>query len=179
MAGGKSSRMQQDKALLPFGKYNTLAEYQYRRLSSYFEDIFISAKNNKFDFDVKVIEDKYMESSPLIALVSIFETIEEDECFILSVDIPFISIQTIKKIYKEAKSENNVIIAESSNGLEPLCGIYRRSILNTAKKLLQEDRHRLQSLLKSLNTQKVKINADEFMNLNHPSDYEDAKRKLN
>jgi len=32
-AGGKSSRMGRDKALLPFGGYDTLTEYQYRRLS--------------------------------------------------------------------------------------------------------------------------------------------------
>jgi molybdopterin-guanine dinucleotide biosynthesis protein A len=179
MAGGKSSRMKQDKALLPFGRYNSLAEYQYRRLSSYFDTIYISAKSNKFDFDIPIIEDRYSDSSPLVALVSIFETIEDEECFILSVDAPFITQKSIEKLYKERKVDSSVIVAESTNGVEPLCGIYRRSILKQAKKFLNENNHRLQTLLNSIHTQKVTIETDEFMNLNHPYEYEHAKKKLN
>jgi molybdopterin-guanine dinucleotide biosynthesis protein A len=178
IAGGKSSRMKQDKALLPFGEFNSLAEYQYRRLSSYFDKIYISAKNNKFDFDVDIIEDKYNNSSPLVALVSIFETLQEEEVFILSVDAPFVTTQTIEKLYMEAEDESSAIVVESNNGLEPLCGIYRQSILNRAKEFLIEDNHRLQALLNSINTQKVKINHNEFMNLNHPFEYEKAKNQL-
>ena len=178
MAGGKSSRMKQDKALLPFGNYKSLAEYQYRRFSSYFDTVYISAKSNKFDFDVEIIEDRYDKSSPLVSLVSIFESIEEKEVFILSVDAPFVSTQTIEKLYTEAENESSVIIAESTNGVEPLCGIYRHSILDTAKKFLSEDNHRLQALLKSLHTQKIAINHNEFMNLNHPFEYEEAKSYL-
>ncbi len=178
MAGGKSSRMKQDKALLPFGKYNSLAQYQCERLSAYFDNIYISAKSNKFDFDIDVIEDKYNNSSPLIALISIFESLNIEEVFILSVDAPFISRQTIEKLYKEAEDKNSVIVAQSNNGVEPLCGIYRRSILDNAKKFLNEDNHRLQALLKSVDTQKVSINANEFMNLNHPFEYEEAKSQL-
>ena len=51
LAGGKSSRMQQDKALLPFGEVNSLAEFQYRRLSKIFSKVYISSKYNKFDFN--------------------------------------------------------------------------------------------------------------------------------
>ena len=179
MAGGKSSRMEQDKALLPFGNYNSLAQYQYERLSKYFDNIYISSKSNKFDFDIDIIEDKYNNSSPLVALISIFETLKIEEVFILSVDAPFISQQTIEKLYKEAEDKNSVIVAKSNNGIEPLCGIYRRSILDNAKKFLNEENHRLQALLKSVDTQEVSIDANEFMNLNYPFEYEEAKRRLN
>jgi len=178
MAGGKSSRMKRDKALLPFGAYNSLAEYQYRRLSLYFDKIYISAKSNKFDFSVNIIEDKYKESSPLVALVSIFETLKEKEVFILSVDAPFVSIETIDKLYKEADKEKDVIIVESENGEEPLCGIYRHNILKNAKVFLEKDQHRLKALLNDVNTQKVKISKREFLNLNHPFEYEEAKKRL-
>ena len=44
-AGGKSSRMGEDKALLPFGGYPTLTQFQYIKLRKNFQNIYISAKN--------------------------------------------------------------------------------------------------------------------------------------
>ena len=178
LAGGKSSRMQQDKALLPFGGANSLAEFQYRRLSKLFSKVYISSKNNKFDFEVEVIEDSYEGSSPLVALVSIFEALEElEEVFLLSVDAPFVSGAIIDDLYKNNASVD-VIVAESNKGLEPLCAIYRRSCLVEAKKALEANRHRLQSLFEKLKVKSVKIeNEAEFMNLNYPSEYEMAQKK--
>jgi molybdopterin-guanine dinucleotide biosynthesis protein A len=40
-AGGKSSRMGEDKSLLPFGTFSSLAEYQYNRLSNIFDIVYI------------------------------------------------------------------------------------------------------------------------------------------
>jgi len=179
LAGGKSSRMKQDKALLPFGDANSLAEFQYRRLSKIFSKVYISSKNNKFDFDVNIIEDRYKDSSPLVALVSIFEFLEElEEVFLLSVDAPFVSKTLIDTLYKNNYSVD-VVVAESNNGLEPLCAIYHRSCLVEAKKALKAKRHKLSSLFENLNIKRVKIeNENELMNLNYPSEYKIAQEKL-
>ncbi len=181
LSGGRSSRMQQDKALLPFGGYDSLAEFQYRRLSQLFSKVYISSKNNKFDFNVEIIEDIYKSSSPLVALVSIFELLEEiEEIFLLSVDAPFVDKSVIDILYKNNSSVYDVVVAQSSNGLEPLCAIYHRSCLVEAKKALDANRHKLHSLFKNLNIKIVKIeNASVFMNLNYPSEYEQAKKSLN
>jgi len=64
-AGGKSSRMGKDKASLPFGSYDTLAEYQYQRLKKIFSDIYIGSKTDKFDFNAPLILDRYSVSSPM------------------------------------------------------------------------------------------------------------------
>lgn len=175
MAGGKSSRMKRDKALLPFAGYSTLAEYQYQRWASFFSQVYLSTKEDKFDFSANIIEDCYSDSSPLVALVSIFETLKVDEIFVLSVDAPFVNKEIIEILYAKAKPESSVIIAQSVNGLEPLCGIYRRSILKEAKVFLTQGNHRLQSLLNHVKMQKVWIeDRKAFMNLNHPLEYEEA-----
>jgi molybdopterin-guanine dinucleotide biosynthesis protein A len=156
-----------------------LAEYQYHRLSKSFSKVYISAKNNKFNFDVNIIEDCFEEASPLVGLISIFETLNVDEVFILSVDAPFVSQDIIDKLYREAKKESPIIVAESSSGIEPLCGIYRRSILKRAKEALALNHHRLLSLFDDVGGQKVKIkDSDVFMNLNHPEDYEEALKRV-
>ena len=179
LAGGKSSRMQRDKALLPFGEANSLAEFQYRRLSKIFSKVYISSKTNKFDFDVNVVEDRYESSSPLVALVTIFEELEEvEEVFLLSVDTPFVDESVIAKLYKNRCSVD-VVVAESNNGLEPLCAIYHKSCLLEAKRALDEDRHKLHALFKKLVIKSVKIEDKlAFMNLNYPSEYEMAQKRL-
>jgi molybdopterin-guanine dinucleotide biosynthesis protein A len=172
-AGGKSSRMKQDKALLPFGGYNTLTEYQYQRLSKIFNRVYISAKSNKFDFNADMIFDKNTQIfSPLIGIISIFETLDLDEVFIISVDIPFISEEIIQKLYKNSSIEHDIVVAKSKNGIEPLCGIYRRDVLEVAKANLENNIHKLKALLNSLNTKVVDFNLkDEFLNLNTPQIY--------
>ena len=176
LAGGKSSRMQTDKALLPFGAYNSLAEYQYRRLSSLFEKVYLSSKENKFDFEVEIISDVHNDASPLVALVSIFETLDIDEVFVLSVDAPFVNKEVIKRLYEAKALDVDVVIAKSLKGVEPLCAIYHRSFLAKAKQALEANRHRLQSLLDSLKVKQVMIEEERFfMNLNYPQEYEEAQ----
>ena len=175
-AGGKSSRMGRDKALLPFGEYSTLCEYQYQRLAKIFETVHISTKEAKFDFDAPLIYDCYPQSSPLVGLISIFETIESDECFILSVDAPFVDEQVIKRLYKQSEeSLADAIIAQSPGGNQPLCGIYRRSILPYAKEFIAQENHKLNALLRRADTTFVLFEDEApFDNLNHPHEYEKA-----
>jgi len=175
-AGGKSSRMGEDKSLMPFGEYNSIAEYQYNKLSKIFDKVYISTKEDKFNFQANLIYDKYSESSPLVGLVSIFETIKEDKCFVLSVDAPFIDEVIINILMKESK--NITTIAESPNGIEPLCGVYYRSILPLAKILLKDNNHRLTYILREANARKIYFNnKNAFKNLNFIEDYKEALSK--
>jgi len=171
-AGGRSSRMGTDKSLLPFGDKSSMAQFQYDRLNSIFSKVYISAKNNKFDFNPLLIKDIYPQSSPLVALISIFETLEIDETFILSVDTPFIDRDIIEKLYSYNDNSKDIIVAKTSNGIQPLCGIYKKSILPKAKEYLNKDIHKLTYLLKNSNTTFVEFEDDsKFANLNYKEDY--------
>ena len=177
-AGGKSSRMGRDKALLTFGNYNTLSQYQHVRLSKLFNNIYISSKEHKFDFNINVILDKYSDASPLIGIISILETLDTDKVFILSVDAPFVAQDVIEKLMHYPKNFD-VLIAKSPSGIQPLCGIYHRSILKVAKENLKENNHKLKYLLSKVDTHSILFEDDTlFMNLNHPHEYEEAVEKL-
>ncbi|MBN2825612.1 MAG: molybdenum cofactor guanylyltransferase MobA [Campylobacterales bacterium] len=176
-AGGKSSRMGEDKSLLPFGGFETMSAFQYNKLSKIFPKVYISAKVDKFDFDAPLLLDNYPQSSPLVGIVSIFEQIEANEVFILSVDAPFVDEGVISKLF-EQKGNYDALIAQSPSGTQPLCGIYRRSILPKAKEFLANDNHKLNFLLQGVKTLFVAFNEDEkFMNLNHPHEYQQATLK--
>jgi molybdopterin-guanine dinucleotide biosynthesis protein A len=168
--------MGEDKSLLPFGGYSTLGEYQYQRLKELFDKVYISTKSQKFDFEASLILDRYPQSSPLVALISIFESIPDEACFILSVDAPFVGKTVIEKLYeKNGNGDWDAVIAQSPKGTQPLCGIYRRSILPYAKRFLAADNHKLGTLLKTANTLFVPFRQEApFANLNHPHEYEAA-----
>ncbi|NPA51084.1 MAG: NTP transferase domain-containing protein, partial [Epsilonproteobacteria bacterium] len=89
--------MKRDKALLPFRGYKSLASYQYKRLKPLFNNLYISAKDNKFDFNAPILYDKTNIYSPLAAIYSILTQLKED-IFIIAVDMPLISIASIKEL---------------------------------------------------------------------------------
>ena len=134
LSGGKSQRMGEDKSLLPFSTYTSLIEFQYRRLKPYFSDIFISSKVDKFPFlddKSKIVFDENKEVfSPILALYTILQKF--DEVFIITVDTPFVSIETIEKLVKSSNSYD-ITIAQTSNRTHNLCGVFKNSCLEMNK----------------------------------------------
>lgn len=177
-AGGKSSRMGQDKALMPFGGFETLAEYQYRRLLRWYEHVYISAKEDKFPFQANLILDRYSADSPMVALASSLESVKSDEIFIISVDMPFAGKAIMEKLWETYRSNNaEIVIAASPNGNEPLCGIYATSVSDRAQRLIEKNEHRIKSLLDICSTSIVEYHDKKaFVNLNTPDEYDRYRR---
>jgi len=184
-SGGKSSRMGKDKSLLPFAGFNTLTEFQLSRLSKIFSTIYISCKDkSKFDFQANFIEDSEKKSlnlsgeiiyAPTTGFVAIYQKLQEDRFFVLSVDAPFVSIEEIKKIVEQDKNDIDATIAKTAFGMQPMCGIYHRSLENKFIEMLENDNHKLGYLLKSSKTIYVNFDDDKkFLNINHPHEYEEA-----
>lgn len=181
-AGGKSSRMGEDKTLLPFAGFTTLTEFQYSKLSKIFKNVYISCKDSsKFSFDANYILDKKNNEcfAPTLAFISIFEHLKSDSFFALSVDSPFIDEETILKILSCDSEMIDAVVAETEVGIQPLCGVYHRSLLPAFNTMLQEKRHKLTFLLKNSNTNYVSFKDDNiFLNLNHKREYQKALQLL-
>jgi len=175
-AGGKSSRMGEDKALLPFGGFSTLTEYQYRRLLPLFEKIYISAKRDKFPFTAPTIfdDETFEVYAPTVGLLTVLNKIDNDALFAISVDTPFVNKEVIKRLVEVFKKDNSVdaVIAKSPNSTHPMCGIYTKNLLPKLKEMIKNNQHKLGYLLKESNTQFVDFESDDpFFNLNHPEEY--------
>jgi len=172
-AGGKSSRMGEDKALLPFHTYTTLSEFQYAKLQKYFKTVYLSSKQKKFNFDCNIILDTHTTSSPLVALISIFEVLDVESIFVLSVDAPLVDETVINTLFHAYDKKYDAIIAQSPKGLQPLCGIYNRSILSLANEALSKENHKMTRLLTLANTYAVSFEEEGiFTNLNYKYEYE-------
>ncbi|MBL3521036.1 molybdenum cofactor guanylyltransferase MobA [Aliarcobacter lanthieri] len=173
LSGGKSSRMKEDKSLLPFGFENSLIEYQYKRLKPYFKNIYISSKTDKFNFlntNNLILDNNQEIYSPILALQTILETLENEKVFIITVDTPFIKIETISELINESQ-EFDITIAQTSR-IHNLCGVFSKDILNVIKAMIKDDIHKINHLIKSTNYKILEFkNEDEFLNLNSKDDY--------
>ncbi|WP_353661644.1 molybdenum cofactor guanylyltransferase MobA [Hydrogenimonas sp. SS33] len=178
-AGGRSSRMGRDKALLPFGGCATLAEYQFRRLSPLFPSLYISAKADKFPFKAPLIEDIPSEGghAPTLGLLAAFGKLEND-FFALSVDAPFVDagvLETLFEVYGKEKAD--AYIARTPSGSHPMCGIYTRRMEPILSKAVAAGEHKLHRLLEQVNTRYVDFDDERlFYNMNRPGEYEEAMR---
>ena len=175
LSGGKSSRMGEDKSLLPFKDSSTLIEYQYKKLSKIFKDTYISSKMDKFNFDANIIYDNDKNvSSPMIALYSILEHLNFEKVFIITVDTPFVKKDTIFELIDNS-SIHDIVIAKDTNKTHNLCGVFSKSINSTIKNMLSDDNHKINTLIKKSNHKIILFeNSKQFLNINTQDDYKYA-----
>lgn len=176
IAGGKSSRMDQDKALMRFRNYDSMAKYQYKKFQKIFKKVYISSKTNKFDFldSNNLILDQNSIFSPMVALASILKNINTPNVFIVSVDMPLISNDTIYSLINSSKILNSEITVakEKNHKRHNLCGVFNRSIYPKVHKLINKDIHKIDILINSCDYKEVLCEeSSEFVNINTKKDY--------
>lgn len=177
-AGGKSSRMGEDKSLLPFGGFESLTHYQYDKLKTIFERVYVSTKNSdKFNFDADFIIDQCDNDlyAPTAGFVAMFNQLQDEKIFVISVDTPFVGKSVIDALLRCDTDKYEAIIAKSESGIHPMCGIYHRSLKERFEEMLHNHDHKLGQLLKNSHTKYLLFESEEpFTNINHPHEYHEA-----
>lgn len=177
-AGGKSSRMGEDKALLPFGDAPSLAQFQYTRLKKLFSEVYISTKTDKFDFEAPLLLDTSDTTlyAPTAGFNTLFSKLAHERFFVISVDAPFVNEAEITRLLEEDRSTYDATIAQTATGIHPMCGIYHRTLYPKFQTMLEENNHKLGQLLKQVKTHFVPFKDEHpFTNINHPQEYKVAK----
>ena len=178
-AGGKSSRMGEDKSLLPFDNADTLVQYQHDRMETFFDRVYISAKaGTQYDFDPMVIEDapEFHELAPTSGLLSMFKRLKaENSFFILSVDAPFVALEVLEKFAKASATNFDATIVRTPSGIHPLCGVYNRGLEAPLFEMYLKGEHKLGKLLQNAKVQYIDIDDENLlMNVNTPDEYQRA-----
>lgn len=180
LCGGKSSRMGEDKSLLPFGTYDTLAEYQYTRLKPFFQETYLSCKNpEKYSFEAELIKDEDKNFHPFNGILSAFNWTGLPYLFFIPVDMPFLSIASIQKIFAKLDCSVDGAVAVEKGIVHGLTGIYSSSVVSKIEKLMHEGSHKIEDLLEASNFNYAEFEAsEEFMNLNNQKEYQRALATL-
>jgi molybdopterin-guanine dinucleotide biosynthesis protein A len=138
LAGGASRRMGRNKALLPF-RGKPLLRHQLDVLSPLFSEILISANDPDLyaPFKVRVVPDVFAEPCSLSGIHALLTAATAPRVFVVACDLPFLHAGLVRRML-DVPADFDIIVPETSAGIEPLHAIYARTCLpaiETAAKL--------------------------------------------
>ena len=178
LAGGRSRRMGRDKASLIING-RSLLEMQLDKLKAAgIQDLMVSdapGSTRNIPADARIVEDMQPDRGPLCAIASALNASSAGYCVILSVDAVGVTPETIVKLMHAAEeSSAEIVLLASSSGLQPLIGIYKKSLAEDALLLVNNGRLAVKELFRSHPPVLLKLPEDspELLNCNAPEDLE-------
>ena len=184
LAGGQSSRMRTDKALIALNG-RTLLEQALENLSKIASEVWILGSREKFGQFGTVIEDEFPGHGPLGGIHAALRTSRQDLNLILAVDMPFVEVRFFEYIAKEAQRSAAVVtVPRAGGGWQPLCAVYRRKFAEIAEPALRAGKNKIDPLFGQVPVRVVEepeLNEHDFAiemfrNLNTPEDLSAARR---
>jgi molybdenum cofactor guanylyltransferase len=187
VAGGKSSRMGTEKALLTVhGK--TLIDHAIAEARSICEDVLIVGPKETFFAYGRIVKDIFQDCGPLGGIHAALGRTQTDLNLVLGVDTPFIRGEFLALLADQARASRMLVtLPRTKDGLQPLCAIYRTDFLAVAEKALKEGRFKLDALFHPATTKVIDLESEEFKkngfdpamfdNLNTREDYERVNRE--
>lgn len=179
LAGGRSSRMGTDKAMLPVhGK--PLLRHIADTLTPFCSGVTVVAPYGEPDRyrellppDIRITTDGVPDQGPLAGILAGLLALPES-CtygFFMACDMPAFSADLFERMTLALCSASSGPEAVLCPG-QPFHALYRRSVAEVAKKLLAEQRRKLSAFTDALQAVYIDPPRDDcFLNLNTPEDY--------
>ena len=186
LAGGKSSRMGTNKALLKLAGL-TLVERTRNLLAGICERVAILGPPDIFGHLGDCYADVYADCGPLAGIHVALMNSQTDLNLITAVDTPFLAEEFLRYLLETAASSTALVTAPVLDDfVQPLCAVYKRGFLPVAEKALKEGRYKIVPLFSEVESLvlageqlgRFALNSGMFDNLNTPEDYENARRRF-
>lgn len=179
LAGGKSSRMGRNKALLPYNG-TPLIESVYRVMAELFEKVAIVTNSpDEYAFlPCPKIPDIHVGKGSIAGIHAGLAWSPEERLFVVGCDMPFLEKELIRHLAALSAGESGVVPC-TPGGLEPLHAIYAKRLLPLLDEALTSDRKRIIDLVDLMGARVVPAGEiaavsplfRSFINLNTPEDF--------
>ena len=138
LAGGASSRMGVDKAILPLGGAPIIT-YAARALSDVFADVIVSSGGEKrYSFlGLKEITDVFKNSGPLGGIHAALLHARDRSVFVIACDLPSVNRGLIEYVLGSGEATRTKV-ASAEGRVQPLFGLYDAKILPHVEHCLLE-----------------------------------------
>ncbi len=180
LAGGKSRRMGFNKAFLQYGD-KTFIEHQIDRLKKIFDEIIISANDADIyaRLNLPVVPDIMPGKGPLGGICAGLIRSTSSHAFVIACDMPFIHERIILHL-KDQIDDYDVVVPQTSRGLEPLHAFYSKNCIQPIYRCLNEGRLRIIDFFREVKVrivdeQELKgldVSTQSLTNLNTPEEYQ-------
>src|SRR5687768_3993149 len=185
LAGGKSSRMGQPKALLPFDGEPLIAHIVGRLGHVFAETIVVAAPDQELPpLPVALVRDQVAYQGPVSGIYHGLTAATKEVCFVTSCDAPFLNLALISHLVSQI-ADSDVVVPFWQERFQPLHAVYRRSVAPLLHDQLERADLRPISLYPKVRTREIyedKVRRFDpeglsFLNINTPEDYQDAVRR--
>ena len=186
LAGGKSSRMGANKALLRIGA-KTMLEHAAFLAGGLFEETLVIVRPGfklpPLDLAGAVIREDFVGArGPLAGLYTGLCHSKTRAVCALSCDMPFLDNETLNFLVNFRHEEDDAVFFEDADGREhPFPGIYARASRHWARLLLDHGSDSMRRFLQVLTSRSILIPADKMKclyNMNTREDYEGVFKDL-
>jgi len=159
LAGGKSSRMGEDKGLMLLNG-EPMVQKIFNVVKEITDTILIISNNKEYEqFGYQVFEDEIKDKGPIAGIYTGLLHTSTPKNLLLSCDVPFVQVELLKELIK--LSDNfDITIPQKDNKTHQLIGVIDKSCLTSLKNNIDNNQLKLKTAYEALNL-KV-IDADQF-----------------
>jgi molybdopterin-guanine dinucleotide biosynthesis protein A len=178
LAGGKSSRMGENKALLPYrGKH--LIDAPIKTLTAIFREVLLSVRNpdDYSAYPYQKITDDHEQIGPMDGIFAVLKS-GRSRIFCAGCDMPHLNESLIR--YLCGFSQFDAVIPVWDGKEQVLHAVYSEALLPSFQQSIAAQRYKITDALKSARVRYVEDSeirrfdpaGDSFKNVNTPADYE-------
>ncbi len=190
LAGGESTRMGQDKALLNLGASTLLSHVclvaSECTTQTYVISPWIEKYQNFLPDNCQPVQEQLVlnapSNTPLIGFAQALELVKTEWVLLLACDLPHLSSSQVKQWLLALTTVLPTEIAclpRSVKGWEPLCGFYRRTCLSSLKQYLSQGGRSFQSWLAQHSVRELVLGDRSCLfNCNTPQDWTVINSKI-
>ena len=184
LAGGKSTRMGRDKAMIRLNDNNML-EGAVRALAGGFSELIVSANNRSYEaLKIKTVSDVFPGRGPMAGIHAGLMASGNDINFVVPCDMPFINVR-LALYMVELAMDSDVGVPKIGDYYEPLFAVYTKSCLPVIEAHLVAGRNKVSKLytdtelkvryVSEAEIEKFGYSDSLFFNVNTPVDLQQAK----
>jgi molybdopterin-guanine dinucleotide biosynthesis protein A len=191
-AGGGSTRFGKDKALVELGGKSMLARTTELVASACSEAMIVAAEGKYTVAPAPLLADRWPGQGPLGGILTALQSSalrgsESTWNLMVSCDMPFLTREWLEFLCQRAeRGAKQVVVAESANGLEPLCACWKTASMPGVQAAFDSGVRKVTEAMKRLPMEVLDVSVWKrfdtegrlFWNMNTLADYEEAKHIL-
>jgi len=186
LAGGKSSRMGQNKALMSLGG-KRLVDRVVEVMRSVFNDLLMVTNTPDVyaELGVPMVQDVWPEKGSLGGVYSAIHHVATPYCLVVACDMPFLRTAVLRYLITQM-ADYDVVVPDVLGELQTLHAIYSKACLQPIERRLETHRLRIVGFFPEVRVRTVTASELEpydpellaFQNLNTPEEFQTAEQRL-